>query len=73
LRLAPKKKMSPPTTDQSGTAIAVTDRGDSCACTELVTTALASAKPMKRLLKMEAVMRKLMTRMTIPRINTRTL
>jgi hypothetical protein len=43
-----------------------TNRGDSCACTELVTTALASAKPMKRLVKIEAVTKKLRIRMTIP-------
>jgi len=54
-------------------AIVDTERGESRAWTLLVATALASAKPMKRLLKMEAVMRKLRTRMTIPRISTRTL
>jgi hypothetical protein len=37
-----------------------------------VTTALASAKPMKMLLKIEAVRKKLMVRMTAPKISTRT-
>ena len=36
-------------------------------------TALASAKPMKRLLKTVAVMRKLRIRMLISRMDTRTL
>jgi hypothetical protein len=45
----------------------ITDIGagckENCACTVPVMTALTIAKPMKRLLKIEAVMKKLMTRM----------
>jgi hypothetical protein len=37
-----------------------------------VITALASAKPMKMLLKIDAVRKKPMVRMTAPRIKTRT-
>jgi hypothetical protein len=63
---ADAKETDAPTTPHSCMGTDETNRGDSCACTELVTTALASAKPMKRLVKIEAVTKKLRTRMTIP-------
>ena len=43
------------------------DREANCAWTAPVMTALASAKPMKMLLKIDAVRKKLMVRMTAPR------
>lgn len=47
------------------------DRDDNCLWTVLVITALMSAMPMKIVLKTEAVIKKLMDRMTTLRTTTR--
>jgi hypothetical protein len=63
-----KKKFARTRTTQFCVRTIGADREESCACTAPVMTALASANPMKMLLKIEAVTKKRMVRMTAPRI-----